>query len=96
MWGKFLTAMMDRRLASFGEKTNYFTIGRYGPSLNLRQFTLKTLHPELVHGYLCQCGAELSSLRGIDLPVPTTDRRLIVQWIVEGEDSTPRHFSNLH
>lgn len=36
MRGKFLTAMMDLRLMSFGEKTDYPTIGRYRAGLNLR------------------------------------------------------------
>src|SRR5437764_340532 len=53
---------------------------------------MKTLHPELVEGYLRQFGAELSFPRGIDLPVPSADRRLVVQRIVEGEDPAPRHF----
>ena len=53
---------------------------------------MKILHPELVEGYLRQFGAELSFLCGIDLPVPSADRRLVVQRIVEGEDSAPRHF----
>ena len=53
---------------------------------------MKALHPELVQRYLRQFGAELSSLRGIDPPVPSADRRLIVQRIVEGEDSAPRYF----
>src|SRR5229473_721578 len=53
---------------------------------------MKTLHPELVEGYLRQFGAELSFLRGIDLPVPSADRHLVVQRIVEGEDPAPRHF----
>jgi|HubBroStandDraft_4_1064222.scaffolds.fasta_scaffold134316_1 hypothetical protein len=42
--------------------------------------------------YLRQFGAELSFLRGTDLPVPSADRRLVVQRIVEGEESAPRHF----
>ena len=91
-----MPAIIDRWLTSFGEKTDYLTIGRYRPGLNLRQFTVKTLHPELVHGYLCQFGSEFPSLRGIDLPVRTTDRHLIVQWIVEGEDFYSKALSNLH
>jgi hypothetical protein len=53
---------------------------------------MKTLHPELVEGYLRQLGAELTFLRGIDLPVPSADGCLVVQRIVEGEDPAPRHF----
>jgi len=44
---------------------------------------MKTLHPELVEGYLRQFSAELSFLRGIDLPVPSADGCLVVQRIVE-------------
>jgi len=53
---------------------------------------MKTLHPELIQCYLRQFGAELSFFRGIDLPFPSADCRLVVQQIVEGEDPAPRHF----
>ena len=53
---------------------------------------MKTLHPELVEGYLGQFGPELSFPRGIDLPVPSADRRLVVQRIVERKDHSTRHF----
>src|ERR1700758_4743961 len=84
--------MMDRRLTNFGEKTDHLTIGYYSPGLDLRQFLMKALHPGLVEGYLRQFGAELPFLRGIDLPVASADCLLVAQWIVEGEDSAPRHF----
>src|SRR5271155_5740261 len=83
--------MMQRWLTSFGEETDYFTIGRYCPNLDLRQFLVETLHPEFVQIYLCQFAPELSALRRIDIPIPCTDRRLIVQRVGEGENSTPRH-----
>ena len=82
MGGNFLTTMMDRWLTNFGEKADHFTIGYYRPGLDLRPM-MKTLHPELVEGYLRQFSAELSFLRGIDLPVPSADGCLVVQRIVE-------------
>src|ERR1035438_8247041 len=83
--------MMQCWLTSFGEETDYFTIGRYCTDLDLRQFLVETLHPEFVQIYLCQFAPELSALRRIDIPIPCTDRRLIVQRVGEGENSTPRH-----
>jgi hypothetical protein len=91
MGGNSLTTMMDRWLTNFGEKTDHFAIGYYRPDLDLRPM-MKTLHPELVERYLRQFSAELSFLRGIDLPVPSADGCLLLQRIVEGEDSAPRHF----
>src|SRR5260370_7534546 len=84
--------MMQRWLTRFGEETDYFALGRYRPSLDLRQFLVEALHPELVQVYLGQFPAELSSLRRIDIPISSTNRRLIVRWVSECEDSTPGHY----
>ena len=61
-----MPAIIDRWLTSFGEKTDYLTIGRYRPGLNLRQFTVKTLHPELVHGAVARLvGIEVGVVSGV-------------------------------
>src|SRR5258708_33975537 len=86
--------MMQRWLTRFGEETDYFALGRYRPSLDLRQFLVEALHPELVQVYLGQFPAELSSLRRIDIPISSTNRRLIVRCVSECQDSTPGHYSS--
>jgi hypothetical protein len=83
-WGKALVAAASVKETHAGDRQRQTSQGMIS--------TLEGDASELVQINLCQFGPELPFLRGIDFPVPTTDRRLIVQRIVEGEDFTPRHW----
>jgi len=87
---KIHSAVLDRWLFS-GEKAYDSATGFNFAGVDLRQFFVEALHPELIQVDLRQLGAEFSSRRGKKLNICGPNSCLIGKWICKAENFAPGH-----